>query len=304
MLRYISAASALKLLSATSISRRAYRALGNTVGARSRIRRGLEPRYLQRAKYMIEFCDKYGIPKKGQKTLEIGTGWVHWESLILRLFFDAQPTAFDVWDNRQLSAFRYYVEQLMSRLDSEFTLCAERLERARSLLSKLTQAQRFEEVYNILGMTYIIDSTGTLRQIQDKHCSLIVSWDVLEHVDRAILPHLIADFYRVLKPGGYSIHQIDMRDHLTYYDPSVCHKYYLKYSDSTWKRVFENQVQYFNRVQRPEWMALFGDAGLELVHSEFDYVDITSMKVDPSYAHLSQEDLSCLAIRVIHRKNG
>jgi Methyltransferase domain len=304
MLKYISAASALKLFSATSIGRRAYRALGNTVGARARIRRGLEPRYLQRAKYIIELCDKYGVPQKGEKTLEIGTGWVHWESLILRLFFEAEPTAFDVWDNRQLSAFRYYVEQLIYRIDSEFALSTERLERAHSLLSRVRQARSFEEAYKILDMIYVIDPTGTLRQMHDKQYSLVASWDVLEHINRPILPNLLEDFYRVLKPGGYSIHQIDMRDHLTYYDSSVCHKYYLTYPDSIWRRVFENRVQYFNRVQRPEWMTLFENAGLELVHSEFDYIDITTMKVDRSYAHLSQEDLSCSAIRVVHRKNG
>jgi len=304
MLKYVSVAAALKLFSATSIGRRAYRALGNTVGARSRIRRGLEPRYLQRAKYLIQLCDRYNVPQKGDKTLEIGTGWVHWESLILRLFFEIEPTAFDVWDNRQFSAFLYYVEQLAYRINAEINFGGERLERAHSLLSRVRKAQSFKEVYKILDLIYMVDPTGTLGQMQDEQYSLIVSWDVLEHISRSVLPSFLEDFYRVLKPGGYSIHHIDMRDHLTYYDPSVFHKYYLKYSDGAWKRVFENKVQYINRVQRPEWLTLFESAGLELVHTEFDFIDTPTMKVDRSYAHLSEEDLRCSAIRVVHRKNG
>ena len=41
---------------------------------------------------------------------------------------------------------------------------------------------------------------------------------------------------------------------LYHYDTSVSAKNYLRYSDAVWKRWFENRVQYFNRVQRREWL--------------------------------------------------
>jgi SAM-dependent methyltransferase len=302
MFKYVLAAAALKAFSSSDVGRRLYRALGNTVGARGRVRRGLNPQYLQRAKYLVALCDKHAVPRPGARTLEVGSGWVHWESTVLRLFYDVRPTAFDVWDNRQFSAFQRYLSDFGSAVDRDFGDFPERAKRVQALLAALTQTMSFEEAYQVLGLTYLIDREGTLRALDDHSFNMVVSWDVLEHVDRAIAPKLIKDIFRVLEPGGYSFHQIDMRDHLTYYDPMVSHKNYLRYSHRAWKSRYENKVQYINRVQRPEWLALFEEAGLELVESESDYIDIGTTKVDRSYSSLDQQDLSCVALRLLHRK--
>ena len=45
--------------------------------------------------------------------------------------------------------------------------------------------------------------------------------------------------YRSLKPGGYSIHQIGIDDHLTHFDSSQSPKKYISYSDNVWKLLFE-----------------------------------------------------------------
>jgi len=108
---------------------------------------------------------------------------------------------------------------------------------------------------------------------------------------------------RILRPGGYSIHQIDLGDHLSYYDPAVSVKNYLRYSDAAWGRWFENEVQYFNRVQRPEWLHLFENAGLLLVEEQLRTEDIGTMKVDQKYGHLGRQDLECTALTVVHRKS-
>ncbi len=41
-----------------------------------------------------------------------------------------------------------------------------------------------------------------------------------------------------------------------------------RYAEKVWKRYFENDVQYFNRVQRPEWLEMFQQAGFEMVEEE------------------------------------
>ena len=88
-------------------------------------------------------------------------------------------------------------------------------------------------------------------------------WGVLEHVKRAALPTLIGETERVLKPGGWAVHSIDTADHLEHYDRSVSQKLYLTFSDETWIRLFENEVQYINRMQRGEWLELFNATGFD-----------------------------------------
>ena len=91
---------------------------------------------------------------------------------------------------------------------------------------------------------------------------LVVSGGVLEHVKRAALPTLIGETERVLKPGGWAVHSIDTADHLEHYDRKVSPKMYVSFSDDTWNRLFENEVQYINRMQRGEWLDLFERNGL------------------------------------------
>jgi SAM-dependent methyltransferase len=155
------------------------------------------------------------------RLLEIGTGWLHWESTIIRLFYDVEITLFDFWDNRQFGAFQQYFGQLEDIIDRELDMDPMQHERVHGLLRGISKASSFDDVYNLLGFQYVINPSGTFKQFQDESFALIFSCNVLEHVDRDILPEFVRDFYRLLKPRGYSIQQIDLGDHLSYYDQSV-----------------------------------------------------------------------------------
>jgi len=141
-----------------------------------------------------------------------------------------------------------------------------------------------------------------LQQFEDGAFDLTFSFNVLEHVREEILSKFTPDMARLLKPGGYAIHQIDLGDHLAYYDPAVSVKNYLQYSDTAWKRRYENEVQYFNRVQRPEWHHLFQSAGLVLAEEQLVIGDISGIAVNGKYAHLARQDLECTALTVVYRK--
>jgi SAM-dependent methyltransferase len=300
MVRYVMAAAALKLFSSSPRTKQVYRLLGNTIGQRGRIKQGLSREYVERAKKILEMCEKYRAIQNGDKLLEIGTGWLHWESTILRLFYDVEITLFDVWDNRQFGSYQRYLEQLDEVIDGELAMSALQHKRVHTLLRTIQRANSFDEVYDLLGFRYVVNPSGTLEKFQDHAFTVIFSSNVLEHVERSILPKFIRDFHRLLKPGGHSIHQIDLGDHLAYYDSSVSLKNYLRYSAKTWRRYFENDVQYFNLVQRPEWLDIFQEAGFELVEGETVPIDMGTIKIAKRYANLDKLDLQCRTLRVVH----
>jgi len=303
MMKYITIAVTLKAFSFTPQTKRAYRMIGNTLGQKKRIQNGLNQKYLGRARKFLELCEKHHAVQPGDQLLEIGTGWLHWESTLLRLFNDVRITLFDVWDNRQLAAYKRFFSQFEQVMDKELSLDSVRSERAHTLLREVLKAQSFEEIYDLLNFRYVVNPSGTLTQFQDDTFSLIFSCNVLEHVDKRILPEFIQDYYRLLKPGGHSIEMIDLGDHLYYYDRSVSPKNYLRYSDKVWKRYFQNDVQYINRVQRPEWLEIYHRAGLETVEEESISGNIGSIKVDESYKHLDQQNLQCVTLWVINEKS-
>jgi hypothetical protein len=300
-IKYMLTAATLKLF---SISPQFYRFLGNIIGTKKRVRAGLPKHYPRRAKQFLTWCEKHRALRDGDKVLEIGTGWVHWESIVIRLFYDVEATLFDVWDNRQLEALKRYFGQLEGLIGKEIDMDETQKQRIHRFIEVILRADSFDDLCRSLGFRYVIDERGTLDQFQDESFDFIYSYNVLQHVDRSIVFKLIQDFYLVLKPGGFSIHLIDLGDMLVYFAGArnMSEKNYLRYSDEIWRRYFENKVQYFNRIQRPEWLNLFHRVGFELVEEETRSCNIDTIKVAKTYEHLERSDLECKTLLVVHRK--
>lgn len=298
MIKYVGVAWILKIF---SISPPFYRLLGNTVGKKNRIKVGLWKQYLGRVKDIYEFCKRYDV-KDGDQLLELGTGWIHWESILFRLFRDVKCVLFDVWDNRQLSALQKYVQDLDLILDQELDLSPEESKKAHQVIQQILSATFFEELYDEWGWRYIVEPSGKLSHLEGNYFDLAYSANVGEHIQAEIVSEYIKDLYRIIKPGGISFQSIDPGDHLSYYTKGVSHKNYLKYSDLIWKLFFENRVQYFNRISASEWMTYFDDAGFKLIEDFSIYDEIESISVHEQYASLSVDDINCLVLKVVHQK--
>src|SRR5215472_17040171 len=116
MVKYHLTALALKGFSCCEPTRTLYRGLGNWLGARKRASAAMPSYYFERVQRNVATCLKYGPPLQANDLLlELGTGWIHWEALTLRLFFDFQAVLYDVWDNRQLIALKSFLRQLEQR---------------------------------------------------------------------------------------------------------------------------------------------------------------------------------------------
>lgn len=298
MLRYTIAALALKAFSVNAMTRRLYRRLGNTVGAKRRAAaKDIDVR-IERGDLLVELCRRHGVFGNGSRMLEIGTGWMHWYSIYARLFIDPlNITAMDVWDNRQFSALMAAARKLRPA----FELRGE-ADDVRARLDMVLAATGFDDLYRRLGLEYVLRPQGRLDGFASDSFDAAISFHVLEHVRREAVPALLLDIHRVLKPGAITIHQIGIDDHLTLYDRSASRKQYLAYSDRTWRWCFENDVQYFNRLQESEWKALFAGAGLDLVDQAAERVDIGALKIHPQFGHLPQDDYGCTILTLVHRK--
>jgi SAM-dependent methyltransferase len=301
VLRYILAATGLKMFSYTPNTKRLYRAIGNTIGARNRSR-GLMPKYyFDRVNRMLELNRRHNVFQEGYRFLELGTGWLHWEAITCRLFFDVHCTLYDVWDNRQMSGLKNYLSQLdtkLIKLNAEET----QLDRAHRLIAEIMDVSDFEELYRLLGFEYVIDQSGRLTQFDDASFNIIVSGGVLEHIPASFAPEFVGNIARVLKPGGHSFHGINLRDHLYQYDRTVSPKQYLQYSYRVWKQWFENDVQYINKIQRSDWLALFETAGLKLIEEQIDTEDISGLRVARDYQKYHESDVRCCGLRLLHSK--
>jgi SAM-dependent methyltransferase len=304
MLAYQGVAIALKGFSATRGTRRMYRWLGNWIGQGQR-KKQFSPYYVKRGKCLLDRLEEIGLTlTPSSHVLEIGTGWMHFYSLFLRLFLAPQITGFDVTDNRQLSALQGTFRRLSEHLTEYLSLSQAQEDAIRALIREMVAASSFDELYELVGFTYRVDPAGDLSDFEDNCFDLVFGFDVLEHVQRDDLDSSIESYYRILKPGGYSIQQIGLDDHLAHYDGKASRKRFLAYSESEWKLRFENGVQYFNRVPYREFLSLFENCGFARVHASAlrEPEVIRDLPIARQYQSLSLEDLEATRAFFIHRK--
>jgi hypothetical protein len=258
MLRYVAAAAALKAFSANTLSKKLYREIGNTFGQRNRLAVDDIDIRISRGNLLVDLCRAHGAVKDGDQVLEIGTGWMHFYSLYLRLFYDIRVAALDIWDCRQFAALQAAARKLAAASEPRFS---DPKARESWLVDQEKQAAWRTRLWDA-------ENRGKVK----------------------------------LKPGAYTIHQIGIDDHLTHYDPKASHKQYLKYSDRVWRGFFENEVQYFNRLQTSDWLEAFVRAGFELVERIEEGTNIDSLPIDSRFRAYPKKDLECTTLTLVYRK--
>jgi hypothetical protein len=302
MTKYYLAALALKGFSSCQPARSLYRGIGNRIGARSRAHKSAPGYYFERVERNLAFCKKYCELRPDDYLLELGTGWMHWEAMTLRLFYDFKAVLYDVWDNRQLSALKSFLTQLEARMGSNGFLAGQDLDRARRLIAQILTAESFDEIYDMFGFEYVVDPDGLMKDLPRNHFRIAISAGVMEHIPAVTAPEFVTNMGAVLAPGGFGINSINIGDHLYIYDSSANPKQYLTYSDSQWKFWFENGVQYINRIQRSDWLRMFDGAGFALREEGGAYSDLSKLPVHPQFGGLSRKDTDCTNLILVAQK--
>ena len=203
-----------------------------------------------------------------------------------------------MWDNRQLDALKGSFGKLNAFWDKDETISAKQRER----LASIQTVDSFNELYRRFNANYTIDSEGSLANYPADAYDAITSFHVMEHIGRSFIEKSIADMFRMLKPGGYCIHQIGIDDHLAHYDSKVSKKNYLRYSLANRKYLFENVVQYHNVLQGADYQRYFSNAGFEIVEVDRERCDISGLKIHEDWASYSLEDQETTIFTIICRK--
>ena len=286
-----------KILSSSTITRKIYRLLGNTIGQKWKLAREQPSNFMYEKRRVRDLITDHCHLKENSEVLELGTGWIHRYSIFLRLFHKVKLTLFDVWDNRQFDLLKQYFISLPKHLAQE------EMGKAAPILKKIEEIKSFDELYHLLECRYVINENGSLRKFSNDQFDVVFSCNVFEHVKKEILPDYIQDINRILKPGGYSAQIIDIGDHYHYLDKKDTHvKEYLKFSNSVWDFYFDNHIQYINRLQCSEWLKLFERAGYNLIYKDEIGTELETLKVHSDFSAYSRKDLECIRLLVVHQK--
>ncbi len=131
---------------------------------------------------------------------------------------------------------------------------------------------------------------------------VVYSFSVLEHVRD--LRGLLEESARVLRPGGLSIHTIDLRDHYNL-GPGENWLEFLEFDDRKWDRMTSARFAWCNRMRSPELRALFAEI-FELVEFSEEACDLPTgfdrRRVASRFQGFELDELSVSSVSVVGRR--
>lgn len=122
---------------------------------------------------------------------------------------------------------------------------------------------------------------------------LVFSTVVFEHVPRVILLGLMAEFRRILRPGGVMSHFIGLEDQYCSFDRGITPYNFLRYSSRQW-RWLNNPIIPLTRLRVPDYREVTLASGFQIVderHQNGSADDLRTVPLAPEFRHHPFEDL-------------
>jgi SAM-dependent methyltransferase len=123
---------------------------------------------------------------------------------------------------------------------------------------------RLDELEERFGIRYLAPCDARGTGLPAESIEFVSSTDTCEHIPGTDLAEIFRECFRLVRPGGAFSCRIDLQDHYAYFDRSLSHYHFLRYSDRAWSLV-NSPLHHQNRLRSPEYLQLVRDAGFELV---------------------------------------
>jgi hypothetical protein len=104
---------------------------------------------------------------------------------------------------------------------------------------------------------------------------------------------------------------VDLSDHFQHQDASMTRINFLRYSETEWQRIAENEFAYCNRQRASEYLALFQQQGFTVDRHEIE-VDQESMShlqkkgfpLHQRFSSYTPEDICSTSLSILLRKHA
>ncbi len=238
-----------------------------------------------------------GLASRGLRAFEFGAGYdllgpmVRWSAGIdAQMLIDLRPVLRIELVNDTLRKFYDWHEQLQAAAEMPLR---------RPSADPVADLAELESRF---GIRYEAPCDATMTGLPDASVDLVTSTWTLEHIPPAEIVGILQEMRRLLTPDGIVSCLVDLKDHFSYFEPSLSPYNFLRFSDRAFSLV-NPRLQWQSRLRAPEYRALAEAAGFEML-LEIDEPGLPEhvsalreLRLAPRFERFSLEELS---VRTIH----
>lgn len=232
--------------------------------------------------------------------LELGTGWFPIVPVGLALAGAERVITIDVTSLLDVPRTRRVLELYASALQSGgLTGLGRKLRPERvDALIRAARTGQARDPRALLGPLGVDVRIGDVRSsgLPAGSIDLFVSNNTLEHIAPRVLAQITSEFRRLAAPGAVMDQFVDMSDHYAHFDAAISEFNYMRYSDRMW-RVFNNRLQWQNRLRASDYRRIIEQAGFDLVSEERaqgSIEELRRLELAPRFRGYADDDLLVL----------
>lgn len=203
-------------------------------------------------------------PLRPSVALELGTGW--FPIIPIGLALSGVETVYSVDIQSLLSRETVRVTlEMYAKAQARGQVTVLRADAPERIKTVLRMGERASEKDFLahLGIVLLIADARHLS-LDTGSIDLICSNNTLGHIPRAVIVEILRQFHRIVTERGIMSHHIDLADQYAKFDRGITVYNFLKFSDPVWK-IFNNDLQYQNRLRLPDFRELHAEAGFEIL---------------------------------------
>jgi SAM-dependent methyltransferase len=256
----------------------------------------------------MSYLTAIGRPQMdGLRILEVGTGWYPVLPVCFVLAGARQCISVDLNRHVDPQLTLRMVQQLEASVDKLSRTAGQRVETVIELYRRIAASKQLDQLLSAANIDYKAPADATsMPWLDDESVDIVYSNSVLEHVEVDVLPGIMREAWRILRPGGVMVHAVACNDHYAHFDRSISFVNFLQFSDTQWKK-WNNSLNFQNRLRASDFLNFAKKSGFRIVHEARSVrpgveAALTKLTIAPEFASYSREDLSATSIDFVAEK--
>ncbi len=250
----------------------------------------------------------------GKRAVEIGTGWAPILPMFFWLYGLKECHTFDILRLLRPTFIRQTALEIDRHCSQNRDLMTAWRNRNTALENRRLPVLRRliedraspEAILRECGITYHAPADASQTGFSTASFDIVFSNLVLGEIPIKSLDAIFSEAYRVIRPGGFMLHVIDLGDQFAGGQTGITKVNFLKFSEKEFSK-YNSVINFQNRLRAPDYRQLFEKHGFKILcwHIRIDQEalrHINDIKVHSDFSSHSLEDLCTNTIYVLAKR--